>query len=33
MNITIYTNSTCGYCKQLKDELNKNDIEFKEKLI
>ena len=32
MNITIYTNSTCGYCKQLKDELNKNDIEFKEKL-
>ena len=33
MNITIYTNSTCGYCKQLKDELNKNDIKFKEKLI
>ena len=32
MNITIYTNNTCGYCKQLKDELNKNDIEFKEKL-
>ena len=33
MNITIYTNSTCGYCRQLKDELNKNNIEFKEKLI
>ena len=33
MNITIYTNSNCGYCKQLKDELNKNNIEFKEKLI
>ena len=32
MNITIYTNSTCGYCRQLKDELNKNNIEFKEKL-
>ena len=32
MNITIYTNSNCGYCKQLKDELNKNNIEFKEKL-
>ena len=32
MNITIYTNSTCGYCKQLKDELTKNNIEFKEKL-
>ena len=33
MNITIYTNNNCGYCKQLKDELTKNDIEFKEKLI
>ena len=33
MNITIYTNNNCGYCKQLKDELNKNNIEFKEKLI
>ena len=32
MNITIYTNSNCGYCKQLKDELTKNNIEFKEKL-
>ena len=32
MTITIYTNSNCGYCKQLKDELNKNNIEFKEKL-
>tara|TARA_R100000808_G_scaffold21886_1_gene47396 strand:- start:332 stop:724 length:393 start_codon:yes stop_codon:yes gene_type:complete len=32
MNITIYTNNNCGYCKQLKDELNKNNIEFKEKL-
>ena len=31
--IEVYTNNNCGYCKQLKDELNKNDIEFKEKLI
>ena len=30
MNITIYTNNNCGYCKQLKDELTKNNIEFKE---
>ena len=30
--IEIYTNSTCGYCKTLKDELAKNNIEFEEKL-
>jgi len=30
--IEIYTNSNCGYCKQLKDELTKNNIEFEEKL-
>ena len=30
--IEIYTASTCGYCKQLKDELTKNNIEFEEKL-
>ena len=30
--IEIYTNSTCGYCKTLKDELTKNNIEFEEKL-
>ena len=30
--IEVYTNNNCGYCKQLKDELNKNNIEFKEKL-
>ena len=32
MNITIYTSDTCGYCKQLTQELTKNNIEFKEKL-
>ena len=30
--ITIYTNNTCSHCKQLKDELNKNNVEFEEKL-
>ena len=31
-NITIYTQNTCGYCKTIKDEFTKNNIEFKEKL-
>ena len=26
--ITIYTNETCPYCKQIKEELTKNKIEF-----
>ena len=30
--ITIYTNETCPYCKQIKEELNKENIEFNEKL-
>tara|TARA_R110002012_G_C11247762_1_gene566273 strand:- start:95 stop:496 length:402 start_codon:yes stop_codon:yes gene_type:complete len=30
--IEIYTNSTCGYCKTLKEELTKNNIEFENKL-
>jgi glutaredoxin len=30
--ITIYTNETCPYCKQVKDELTKNNIEFEERL-
>ena len=30
--IEIYTNSTCGYCKTLKEELTKNNIKFEEKL-
>ena len=29
--IEIYTNETCGYCKQVKEELSKNNIEFEEK--
>ena len=30
--ITIYTQGTCGYCKTIKDELVKNNIEFEERL-
>ena len=26
--ITVYTNETCPYCKQIKEELTKNNIEF-----
>jgi glutaredoxin 3 len=26
--ITIYTSETCPYCKQVKEELTKNNIEF-----
>ena len=29
--IIIYTNEQCPYCKQVKEELTKNNIEFKEK--
>jgi len=29
----IYTNKTCPYCKQVKEELAKNNIEFKDVLI
>ena len=31
--IVMYTNENCNYCKTLKEELNKNNIQFKEKLI
>ena len=31
--ITIYTQGNCGYCKTVKDALDKNNIEFEEKLI
>jgi len=30
--VDIYTNETCPYCKQIKEELNKNNIEFNERL-
>ena len=31
--ITIYTSETCPYCKQIKEELNKKNIEFKKDAI
>ena len=30
--LKIYTNETCPYCKQIKEELTKNNIEFEDKL-
>ena len=30
--IIIYTNEQCSYCKQIKEELSKNDIKFEERL-
>ena len=30
--ITIYSSKTCNYCKQMKDELKKEKIQFEEKL-
>lgn len=31
--ITVYTTATCGYCHMLKDYLEANKIEFKEKRV
>ena len=33
MKITVYTTTTCPYCKMLKDYLGKNNTEFIEKLV
>ena len=30
--IEVYTNDTCHYCKQIKEELTKKNIEFENKL-
>jgi len=32
MNITIYTNETCPYCKAVKEELEKQNIKFLNRL-
>ena len=32
LEIIIYTNSGCNYCKIVKEELNKNNIEFEERM-
>ena len=31
--ITIYTANTCGYCKTIKEEFEKSNIKFENKLI
>ena len=31
MKVKIYTNGTCGYCQQVKEELEKNNIKYKDK--
>ena len=33
MNITVYTTTTCPYCKQLKDYLTEKSVAFVEKLV
>ena len=33
MNITIYSTTTCPYCKMLKDYLKEKNISFTEKLV
>ena len=30
--ITIYTNNTCGYCKQIKEEFTEANLEFENKI-
>ena len=31
--IEIYTNKNCGYCKQIKEEFDKNKVKFEEKSV
>ena len=33
MQVTIYSTTTCPYCKMLKDYLSENKITFTEKLV
>lgn len=33
MNVTVYSTTTCPYCKMLKKYLEENNIEFTEKLV
>jgi len=33
MTITVYSTTTCPYCKKLKDYLSTNNISFIEKLV
>ena len=33
MQVTVYSTTTCPYCKMLKDHLSQNNITFSEKLV
>lgn len=33
MNITIYSTTTCPYCKMLKNYLDQKNIKYKERLV
>ncbi len=33
MDVTIYSTTTCPYCKMLKEYLDQKGIEYKEKLV
>ncbi len=33
MKVTIYSTSTCPYCKQLKDYLSSRGVDFEEKVV
>ncbi len=33
MNVTVYTTTTCPYCKMLKEYFNQNSVPFIEKLV
>lgn len=33
MNVTVYTTTTCPYCKMLKDYLKEKGVSYEEKLV
>ncbi len=33
MNVTVYSTTTCPYCKMLKNYLDEKKVEYKEKLV
>lgn len=33
MNVTVYTTTTCPYCKMLKNYLEEHGFEFEEKIV
>lgn len=33
MNVTVYSTTTCPYCKMLKNYLSEKNVDFQEKLV